>query len=475
MDIRQRIRQFVISHPGVLNVLLVILSVGFTIWICELGFRIFVATTNPVLLKTIQRFSTINRNDQSSFSFIPHPYLCYAPKQVQYTPDGITINNQSFQLNKPTNTIRIACLGGSTTMNQYGYVMSIILNRQPSDTNYEVMDFGCNAWSLNESTINYIIRVNDFKPDIVFVHHGVNDFPPRVWPDFKPDYSHYRKPWSVSWHHKIIRDYFAWSWMTVYLLHRSGVHVFDLQDFTSHRTKPSERNPIPSKETFIAYERNLRMLHAMTSASNSQLVLAPMAYNHTDKDKNLQTNIEDSNQIMRRYAQEYNLPLVETDNYLKHHPEWFLDIAHLKDNGNYLKAQIYSIAVNLLQQDKNVTIINQIKDTDKFIQEERDLTLSWNFTEPNIREYHLFVRSNREKQFHYIGRTRSPHVTQFRWKAGYRQPDMIYNPKFTESPKFGTFYHFKVAAISNDNPPKVLRQFTTPKNVRVTEQIPSTH
>ncbi len=183
-------------HPRLVNTSLIFLSVAVTLFVLEGIFRVYLLRADPAEAAFIRKYAEIARLDDTRTQLEPHPYLAYAPTSIQYEREGIRIRGRFFPKNKNAGVIRVACLGGSTTAQQFPPYLDKILNRFPGDSLFEVMDFGCNGWTMMESTINYLIRIADFAPDIVLLHHGVNEGPPRLWPGFKPDYSHFRKPWN---------------------------------------------------------------------------------------------------------------------------------------------------------------------------------------------------------------------------------------------------------------------------------------
>ncbi len=334
------------KHPIQSNGLLLLASVAVVLLCFEIGFRIYIAQTQPDLAKIIQQFTWETANENTRQRFEPHPYLSYAPSKIQYKPNGIQIGKELFAFKKIGNTLRIACLGASTTMNQYPQYLKEKLSQTISQSYmYEVMDFGCDGWTLTESTVNYLIRIQDFSPDFVIVHHGMNDLAGRMWPHYKPDYTHYRKTYDEHILGHISREYLSFSWMMTYLLFQSGMSSIDIINLTTHTIPHEQLNHNPDPETLEAFARNLKTLHTVVHSHNGQLIYAPMAYNSEKAQFYDPKLIEEFNTRGTEIAHENNIPVVDTHTHLKNHPDWFKDIVHLNQEGNKLKAEQFAMKI----------------------------------------------------------------------------------------------------------------------------------
>jgi lysophospholipase L1-like esterase len=132
-----------------------------------------------------------------------YPYL---PYRVRPNEAGSPYSNpkgyrgRDFSWQKPPGTVRVACLGGSTTWEgTYPAAMERALNDPaaggPPGVRYEVLNFGAEAWTSVEILIDYAVRGCHADPDFVVFYEAVNDVvaashPARVQPE--PDYSHWR-------------------------------------------------------------------------------------------------------------------------------------------------------------------------------------------------------------------------------------------------------------------------------------------
>ena len=87
--------------------------------------------------------------------------------------------DDDFRYAKPDNTIRVACVGGSTTESGYPTILERILSERFGDsaTRLEVLNFGIAGWTTAHSLVNFSLNVVDFEPDYVVFHHAWNDSP----------------------------------------------------------------------------------------------------------------------------------------------------------------------------------------------------------------------------------------------------------------------------------------------------------
>lgn len=471
----QPVRNFSRRYPKIVNALLVFISLAFTFSILEAGFRIYLNSCQPHLAAVMKRFTKWASRDDTELQFQSHPYLAYVPTSIRYEGDGIRIREQYFSKQKPPGTIRIACLGASTTMRKYPVYLQTYLNQWPGGNRFEVMDFGCNGWTLMESTINYLVRVAAFRPDIVILHHGVNDCPPRQWPNFQPDYAHFRTPWEDSHLFFLARNYFSSSWMVSYLLWRSGLSPFAIQNLAIHRVSREEINETPAPGSLEVIQRNLKNLAVMVQSNGGRLLIAPMPFHRERETPSVRMMIDEFNDAARALAKEKNLPIAETEPLLQQHLDWFRDWVHVTPNGDYLKAQVYAMMIWYLlglysPGEFSPSPIQVFGDRKTAAPKSRDLEISWNFDSERARRYFIYVRENPNVPFQILGKTRSGEEKVFRWKAESASSAGLTEPPFASGPQFGHVYSFRIDAVSRSDPPTVIERFTSNRGVNFLER-----
>lgn len=471
METTFNLHVFIQRYPKTMNFALVVFSLLFFGFILEIGFRIVIGALRPATAASLAQFSQFASRDDTLTRFEPHPYLDYAPAEIQYESGGVCIGERFFSQEKHLGKIRVACLGASTTMNQFPEHLSTLLNRLPGGARFEVMDFGCDAWTSMETTINYMIRVSAFKPDFVIVHEGCNDVPPQLWPDYKPDYSHFRIPWMKFCIPGSVKWLISRSHLGCFLLQRLGLFYYDITNLTVRRIPPTLLAETPAPGSQEPFRRNLRALASLVQANAGRLIVAPMAYCLSKGGVIRGAAIEEFNAVSRSVARELGLRVAETDSLLKNHPDWFIDQVHLSPLGNNLKAQVFAMTIcDMLGKYDAPETASRFADSSASIPEERDLEISWDYDPVNVREYHIFVRKDQERDFHYMGRTFPGEKKTFHWKAGAPQLVPILKEEFHEGPRLGHEYFFRVNPISKDKPSKMLGHLQGDPIIKVFER-----
>jgi lysophospholipase L1-like esterase len=122
--------------------------------------------------------------------YIAHPFLVVTRNPLMPHVNRLGFTDHEWTREKPPGTLRIACLGASTTEDGYPALVAERLAQMEGLPPVEVMNFGVSGWLSNQSLINYALNVQHFAPDIVVVHHGANDHRVRGYPDFRTDYAH---------------------------------------------------------------------------------------------------------------------------------------------------------------------------------------------------------------------------------------------------------------------------------------------
>ena len=342
MKNRSKIKSFVFASMA--------MAIGFFIAaaLIEIGVRSYVRSALPELAtQIIQHQDALSRKRQGGELFLPHPYLSFQASYVKLTDAGCMIGDREFAFEKPEGVLRIACLGGSTTMQAYPPDMNHIL--QPYYNNrVEVMDWGCSGFTIIESTINYLLRVRAFHPDIVIIHHGMNDIAPRRLNSFKIDYTHYRKPMQQP-PKRILDNWLHWSWAYAWVQVRAGGFQTDLLNLTMITPKPGEffaESPPPAY-TNAVFKNQLDALMKLAQADGAKVILAGMIYHETPSfTPEFFPVVEEHNQLMKQAAEDFDAVYIDLAGRLNHQTELFMDNCHLTGKGDLLKAKYIAETVN---------------------------------------------------------------------------------------------------------------------------------
>jgi len=149
----------------------------------------------------------------SDVAYRPLPYVNYglvpdyafarrAPDDPAKTTNGLGFRGPDVAVPKPEGTVRIVCLGGSTTFSDlvgddetYPRLLERALREARPDRAIEVVNAGVPSYTSAESLANLAYRCLDLQPDVVVVYHAANDARPRGYETFETSYAHYRRVW----------------------------------------------------------------------------------------------------------------------------------------------------------------------------------------------------------------------------------------------------------------------------------------
>lgn len=111
---------------------------------------------------------------------------------------GFLSGDLGLTYDKPSDEIRIACIGGSTTPNinleftkNWPGRLADLIQRHFPEKAIRVINAGTPGFDTSQSIGNLALRVMPFHPDIVIIYHAYNDLKAvRLDKIFKTDYSH---------------------------------------------------------------------------------------------------------------------------------------------------------------------------------------------------------------------------------------------------------------------------------------------
>lgn len=243
-------------------------------------------------------------------AFAPHPYLLYSPKPdyARAADPGSSVA-RSFHhgplgfrapevaRSRPEGTLRIACVGGSST---YGTGPSSDEATWPAQLGArlaegsggasEVLNAGVPAWTSFECLTGLAFRVLPMGPDLVLFYLATNDAESALWPDPVADNVHYRQVWPTfrpsplepALERSVL--YLAWRrYATDYLSQRADLGFQskrlpagpDGERLAQYRA-PERKGPLP-EQGFENFRRNLVSMVALTRAHGARPVLLTQA------------------------------------------------------------------------------------------------------------------------------------------------------------------------------------------------------
>ncbi len=273
-----------------------------------------------------------------------------------------------YEMEKDTNTVRVLCLGGSTTrfigadsIDRYPAILQHVLDKRTDGKKYEVLNAGMDWYTSKHSLINYAAYCRNFKADKVVVMHAINDIyrsfsPPQFSVGaYEKDYSHFygasingAKPESYSqflirnlrkiWFSKKVRprdfevsefiskpafeDYLA---QLIELIHQDGAEAYLVTQGHMYKAEytPEEFSKIWMNYSFCEKEEEY--------ASVLSLAKAMDAFNDTT----------------RKIAKENDITLIDAEPHLGKNLKYFVDDVHNTTYGSSKLAEL--IASKIIQ------------------------------------------------------------------------------------------------------------------------------
>lgn len=131
----------------------------------------------------------------------PRPHTVYQHLRGGRDFNSLGFADSEWSVEREPGEARILCLGGSTTeggnaagrRGSYPYLLERLLEERTGRA-FQVMNAGMSGWTTAEMLTSWFLCLQDFAPDVVVLHEGVNDLEPRFRPDFRADYTHWRRP-----------------------------------------------------------------------------------------------------------------------------------------------------------------------------------------------------------------------------------------------------------------------------------------
>jgi lysophospholipase L1-like esterase len=309
----------------------------------------------------------------------PHPYLAYVPKPGFANPPGaqrqISHNSLGFRgpeitLAKPPGVLRVVCLGGSST---YGHGPSsdattwpgrleVHLTQLLPGRQIQVVNGGCQGWSSFELLGNLAFRVLELKPDLVIVYETINDMRCALYPDPKPDNTHWRAVWRPLPEHPLA-DSITWlAWRRYFTTYRPGdLGTFVIRDFDGKSDKYAWTPA--SEQGFRNTYRNLHSIISLAEANGARVLLGTQALRREDVQRINPDSAADQlrafdylTAVIRRVAQERGVSLADPQRALASHLEQqraqrsggdslFTSEVHVTDEGADLIARTFAEAI----------------------------------------------------------------------------------------------------------------------------------
>ena len=294
----------------------------------------------------------------------PHPYLLYTNVPNFFgagrrQTNSLGYRNDEFAIQKDTGTIRILCLGGSTTL-MWPYI------RDPKDTwvaqlerrlqtisrkRVQVINAGLSYGTSAEALAGYVFRHRHLEPDIIIYHGGGNDVLPLFVDGYDPEYTHFRGHGNGLTPRPGERTFLARLNIAKYLYARwlePVATVYSTKPFWE--VPPQDALERVTRQEPEGFKRNVEYLVSQAKQAGSQIILfgflqarkenlAKNARVFAGYEEALVLGLQKSYEVMAQVAHRHDIPfIIPPQDRFK--DEWFQDNCHLTVEGETMKADI---------------------------------------------------------------------------------------------------------------------------------------
>lgn len=272
-----------------------------------------------------------------------HPFLLYTHNPELSGVNALGFRDRDWPVEKPPGTIRIACVGASTTQDGYTTMLAQELGRRFPDRRIEVLNFAVGGWTTAQSLINYVLNARQYSPDWIVLHHAAND--KRSWgrgrtrTDYSDAYTILAPTPGVDafW----VRYYNSYAFGK-YLFYRAygrdaGVGLYEVM----WSAGDTPEGPPTSKDVEL-FVSNIQEIVRVAQADGTHVLMTTQPYSLTDLSWSPYwvEGMQMANAAIRHVARELQLPLVDVDSLITGNEAAFGDDPiHLRPEAVQVKAR----------------------------------------------------------------------------------------------------------------------------------------
>lgn len=310
--------------------------------IMELGATAYLALSGQ--REKLREFRLVQRQEAPS-RFVAHPFLLYTKNPKIPGVNSLGFFGPEWTLVKPPGMLRVACLGGSTTEDGYPYWVEDTLRRAHPGRAVEVMNFGTNGWTTANSLINYSLIVRHYKPDVVILHEGANEFKMTWYGTPLSDYRHAYQvltppppPPDVGLV-RYLNSYALLKWKFMAL--RKLPPAPSLEDAVLRPSPNLGGIPWEIDKVAAIYERNMEAMIKLIRGDGARVLVLTQPFSRTDLawSANFQKFMERINASAREVARREGAELIDLDKQMQGMEQLHTDPIHFNQEGILFKAR----------------------------------------------------------------------------------------------------------------------------------------
>ncbi len=310
----------------------------------RIGVLIFGSERDMMLLR--ERY---NMTFNNGMGMEGHPFRQYTGKTSFKHFNNYGFPDDDFNVPRPGNVIRIACVGESTTTDGLTKFIGKYLNANRSElkVRYETMCFAHDYYTSAHSLVTFLNTVLEFKPQYLLVHHGLTEAYVRnsLGGQFKSDYSHALKSWERPW----IPDAVLIRGSILYRHFRFVTHNKPRWwGLESYLEKPRTKEPYSKFENpseLEPFRRNIESMIAVAQANGIKVILTTLPHTtewQTPHYHDFAGNVDQCNTIVREIAEKHkdDVLFIDLDSKLTGSNQLFTKIVDVNDKGRQKKTEL---------------------------------------------------------------------------------------------------------------------------------------
>mgnify|MGYP006290450991 CR=1 FL=1 len=315
---------------------------------------------------------------------VPHPLLVKAPRPG-YEYGKNRFNSHGFrgaeiEMPKPEGEFRLACLGGSTTMDEeiedWREAYPAVLEQELRRRGYRVtvINAGVSGYASYEAISNFTLRVAHMDVDMVVLYEGINDWMRRLaWPpdQYTPDLSGNYALIPYLANKRSLLDIVGSSIFLRVALAQVGYHFPDYRVgldeifyprnlFTDYYaqvllgTYPDEIfeqvsiMEVLNQNPPIYYEHNLQSLIALIRHFEAKVVMATVTWapywdiENTPAAEGFVRGLQEMNALTKEIGARSDVPVLDLDAAMPSDNDLWKDPIHNSPAGAAIKAKLYA-------------------------------------------------------------------------------------------------------------------------------------
>ncbi len=286
---------------------------------------------------------------EGSKHYEPRPHTSYGLRR-RGRVNSLGFSGDEWDYEKTPGVPRILCLGASTTQGgsaaglagSYPFLLEAGLEAH-TGWDFEVLNAGVSGWTTSETLVTWFLLLRDFEPDLIIIHHAVNDVEARTTPGFRPDYLHWRTEWDPPQYSALHVSLVGWSslyaWLTM------GKVEVDLMGVTTTRGRGVRGQVDLTVDTARSFGRNIAVIGEDANRIGASVMLMTMPFYAPKGSPVRKVGVAQHNEIMRELCVEKGWMLADPalligDKQTRTLDTVFLDGVHVGVEGNLVKARM---------------------------------------------------------------------------------------------------------------------------------------